>query len=86
MMMRPTCMSCQTDLIGRDGIWSHLIDTLLIAWSYDVYLMETFLIGSSDISVFKRRFTISYSHSRLTRNDYANAFSFGEEYAVLICR
>ena len=30
MTMRPTCMSCQTDLIGRDGIWSYLMDTLLI--------------------------------------------------------
>ena len=25
--------SCQTDLIGRDGIWSYLLDTLLIGWS-----------------------------------------------------
>ena len=33
MTMRLTCRSCQTDLIGRDGIWSYLLDTLLIGWS-----------------------------------------------------
>ena len=28
-----TCMSCQNGLIGRDGIWSYLLETLLIGWS-----------------------------------------------------
>ena len=60
----------------------------LVRW---ICLLETLLIGWSDGSVFKRllltyfftsRFTISYSHSRLTRNDYANASSFCDEYAV----
>ena len=33
MTMRPTCMSCQNDLIGRDRIGSYLLETLLIGWS-----------------------------------------------------
>ena len=30
MKMRPTCMSCQSDLIGRDGSWSYCLETLMI--------------------------------------------------------
>ena len=33
MTMCLTCMSCQNDLIGQDGIWSYLLETLMISWS-----------------------------------------------------
>ena len=85
--------SCQTDMIGRDGNCSYLLETSdwLVRW---ICLQETLLIGWSDGSVFSVFFwifcssccAISYSHSRLTRNGYAKASSLGGEYAVLICR
>ena len=77
MTMRSTCMSCQTDLIGRDGICSYLLETLLIGWSNgSVFWKHLWLADPMDLSssvffwlLFTSRFSISYSHSQLTRNN-----------------
>ena len=60
--------------------WICLLETLLIGWSDGSVLSVFFWL------IFTPRCEISYNHSRLTRNDYAKASSFGDEYAVLICR
>ena len=68
--MRPTCMSCQSDLIGRDGIWSYLLEMLLIGWS--------------DGSVFKRLPLTFFNFSfhdfiqpiGINKKRYVNASSF----------
>ena len=90
MMMRPTCMSCQSDLIGRDGIWSYLLKTLLVGWfDGSVFWKRFWLADPMDLSsgvffwlIFTPHFAVSYSHLRLTRNNTRNASSFCDEYAV----
>ena len=56
--------------------WICLLETLLIGW-FDGYVFWRFFW-----ILFTSRFTISYSHSGWARNDYANASSFCDEYAV----
>ena len=76
MTMRPTCMSCQNDLIGQDEIWSYLLETLLIGWS--------------DGSVFWRLLLTSFyflfrdfiEPFAINKKRYANASSFCGRYAV----
>ena len=90
MTMRPTCMSFQSDLIGRGGIWYYLLETLLIGWfGGSVFWKRFWLADPMDLYssvffwlLFTSRFAISYSHSRLTRNDTRNASSFCDKYAV----
>ena len=81
MKMRPTCMSCQSDLTGWDGRWfvwcSYLLETLMIGWfDGSVFWKRLLLADLMDLSssvffwlIFNSCFAISYSHSRLTRND-----------------
>ena len=81
-------------LIGQDGIWSYLLETLLIGWSDgSVFWKRSWLPDPIDLTLsvffwllFTSRCTISYSHSLLTRNNHANASSFCDEYDVLIFR